>query len=255
MKKIIFTEKDVNSIIFYYVNTPSSTRDIAKQFSCANNTINKVLKENCIELNSALKISQKMIGKKFRLGAKHSEESKSKMSAARKGKKPTTLGKIYTPEERKNISDGVKKAFLANPTKRSLDARLIGLEKIKKSRDRCKTLLRRVLKITGTKKITKTYEALGYTEKELINHITPLFTEGMCWTKRESFHIDHIKPVSAFMKEGIFDPKIINALSNLQPLTPAENRRKGDSFDPKYRQQTLRALFDERGRATYKEFL
>lgn len=46
--KKIFLQSEVDSIIYDYVNTSSSTRDIAKKFSCAFNTINKVLKENNI---------------------------------------------------------------------------------------------------------------------------------------------------------------------------------------------------------------
>lgn len=163
-------------------------------------------------------------------GSKHSPESLAKMSASRKGQKPTTLGKVYTEQERKNISEGLKRAFANKPHKRVQEARAIGVEKIQKSRNKCKSLLRRILKITGNKKVTKTYEALGYTEKELIAHIEKQFKPGMSWEDRESFHIDHIKPVAAFVREGIFDPKIINALSNLQPLYPDENRKKSDKY-------------------------
>jgi hypothetical protein len=160
-------------------------------------------------------------------GSKHSAESRAKIKLNH-AKQTPTLGKVYTPDERANISAGVRKAFAEKPMARIIAARAIGVVKINKSRSRCKGLLRRVLKVTGRKKATKTYEALGYTEKELIAHIEPKFKPGMSWADRESFHIDHIKPVSAFLLEGIDDPKVINALSNLQPLYPAENRLKSD---------------------------
>ena len=164
-------------------------------------------------------------------GSKHTPESLAKLSSSLMGRKPTTLGKIYTDEQRKNISNGVKKAFAKNPTKKVQEAREIGVDKIQKARSKCKNLLRRILKITGNRKATKTYEALGYTEKEFIAHIEKQFKPGMSWSNRESFHIDHIKPVSAFLREGVFNPIIINALDNLQPLYPHENRKKSDFFD------------------------
>lgn len=143
---------------------------------------------------------------------------------------PTTLGKVYTEQERQNISNGVKKAFLLNPTQRVKSAKIIGVTKIAKARSKCKSLLRRVLQLTGRKKVTKTYATLGYTEKELLTHISAQFKEGMSWESRESFHIDHIIPVAWHIKNGITDPKIINRLANLQPLYPDENRKKSDKY-------------------------
>lgn len=226
----LFTANQIKEIIDLYENTSASTRDIAKKFDCAYNTINRVLKQNNIVMNASSKMSAKSKGNNYKKGSKLSEESCKRISNALIGRKPTTLGKIYTKQERKNISEGVKRAFANKPTKRVEEARAIGVEKIQKARNRCKLLLRRVLNVTGNKKVTKTYDALGYTEKELIAHIEKQFKPGMSWEDRESFHIDHIKPVAAFMREGIFDPKIINALSNLQPLYPDENRKKSDKY-------------------------
>lgn len=246
--KKIFTQSEINSIIFDYVNTSLSTRDIAKKFSCAYNTINKVLKENNITFNGSLKISHKMVGKKYALGRKATQETREKLSKALKGKKPTTLGKIYTEQERKNISEGVKRGLkfsqknqerlsklnivIKTVPKTEKEKQILKdyFKKVTKARDKCKALLRRVLKITGRKKVTKTYDALGYTEKELIKHIEAQFRDGMNWKDRESFHIDHITPVSWFLHRGITDPKIINALSNLRPLLPHENRAKKDDL-------------------------
>jgi len=227
---ITFTTEQTNSIIFDYVNTSSSTRDIAKKFDCGYNRINKVLKEANIAMNGKEKMSAKSKGNTYKKGAKLSKESCERISNALMGRKPTNLGKIYSEQERKNMSISLKLAFEKKPNERVRIARQIGLVKINKARNKCKSLLRRILQLTGKYKATKTYEALGYTEKELIVHIESKFKKGMNWESRESFHIDHIKPVSAFMKEGIFDPKIINALNNLQPLYPMENRQKSDYY-------------------------
>ena len=67
----------------------------------------------------------------------------------------------------------------------------------------------------------------GYTADELKLHIESLWLEGMSWDNRSDWHIDHIKSVKSFKDEGITDPKIVNALSNLQPLWAADNLKKG----------------------------
>jgi hypothetical protein len=230
-KKVIFSEQDINRIIDLYLNTSNSTRDIAKVYGCAYNTINNLLKNNNVSMQGKSKITAKSIGNTYRVGYKASEETKLKNSIAMKHRSPTTLDKVYTEQERQNISNGVKKAFLLNPTQRVKQAREVGVDKIIKARSKCKNLLRRVLKLTGNKKATKTYNALGYTEKELLAHIAAQFKEGMSWESRESFHIDHIIPITWHIKNGITDPKIINALSNLQPLYPEENRKKADKCE------------------------
>lgn len=68
---------------------------------------------------------------------------------------------------------------------------------------------------------------LGYTRQEFINHIESLWEDGMSWDNRSEWHIDHIKSIKHFKEEGISDPKIVNALSNLQPLWAGDNLKKG----------------------------
>lgn len=76
--------------------------------------------------------------------------------------------------------------------------------------------LNNTLKRLGKNKEGKTIDLLGYSALELKKHLEGLFTEGMSWENYGEWHIDHIKPVSSFNK---YTPvKIVNALSNLQPL-------------------------------------
>lgn len=74
-------------------------------------------------------------------------------------------------------------------------------------------------------------EILGYTQDEFISHIESQFKDGMSWDRRSEFHVDHIRPIKVFLDEGVTDPKIINALSNLQPLWAHENLSKGARFE------------------------
>tara|TARA_R110001632_G_C11239674_1_gene407566 strand:+ start:241 stop:825 length:585 start_codon:yes stop_codon:yes gene_type:complete len=70
----------------------------------------------------------------------------------------------------------------------------------------------------------------GYTIGHLREHLQSLFVKGMSWDNKAEWHIDHIKPVSLFIEEGITDPAIINALSNLQPLWAKDNLSKGAKY-------------------------
>lgn len=70
--------------------------------------------------------------------------------------------------------------------------------------------------------------AMGYTRPEFINHIQRQFTKDMSWQNRSCWHIDHIIPVSRFIKENQLDIKKINCLSNLRPIMARENIIKGD---------------------------
>lgn len=74
---------------------------------------------------------------------------------------------------------------------------------------------------------------LGFTKQEFYGHFDRLIEDrGWTWQQygRKGWHIDHIKPISAFVKEGITDPKEINALENLQPLWCTDNWKKNSKY-------------------------
>ena len=71
---------------------------------------------------------------------------------------------------------------------------------------------------------------LGYDKEALKDHIESLFVDGMSWENYGEWEIDHIKPVKAFWDDGIIDPKIVNALNNLQPLWKQDNRKKSSNW-------------------------
>lgn len=66
----------------------------------------------------------------------------------------------------------------------------------------------------------------GYLSGDLKSYIESLFLDGMSWDNHGEWHVDHIKPVSKFIEDGIYDPAKINALSNLQPLWARDNWAK-----------------------------
>lgn len=94
----------------------------------------------------------------------------------------------------------------------------------------CQRIIHRVIRQTTSKKDGLTIDLLGYTASDLKAHLESLFEPGMSWENRGEWHIDHIKPVVQFIREGVTDPAVINALSNLQPLWAADNLTKGSAL-------------------------
>lgn len=93
-----------------------------------------------------------------------------------------------------------------------------------------KSAIWNALKTKGTSKNGNSWSKLvGYTKKELKEHLESLFKLGMSWENRSEWHIDHIIPQKLFNYTSYSDPKFREcwALSNLQPLWAEENLNKG----------------------------
>ncbi len=91
--------------------------------------------------------------------------------------------------------------------------------------------IHRYKKQSGTKKDFSTIPSLGYSINQLVARIESTFSEGMQWGNYGEWHIDHIKPVSEFVKEGVADIDKINSLDNLQAMWAQDNWAKGNSWD------------------------
>lgn len=90
-----------------------------------------------------------------------------------------------------------------------------------------RNMLHRVIKVTKQNKNDSTFTILGYSAVEFKEHIESMWVEGMCWENHGEWHIDHIKSIKQHLTEGVDDIKIINALTNLQPLWAFDNLSKG----------------------------
>lgn len=96
-------------------------------------------------------------------------------------------------------------------------------------KDRYRSSLKNVLKGFGKEKHDKTNIILGYSSLEFKIHIESQFNDTMSWDNRDSFHIDHIVPISGFREDTPIN--IVNSLENLRPLTGIENLSKNNSID------------------------
>jgi len=87
---------------------------------------------------------------------------------------------------------------------------------------RWRALLSNTLKRLNTSKRTSTHNLLGYSAKQLKDHLDSL---GMDW---EHHQIDHKIPISWFRE--CTPPSVVNDLRNLQPTTIKENTSKGNKY-------------------------
>ena len=97
---------------------------------------------------------------------------------------------------------------------------------------KCYTLVRRTLNKFNQEKNNYKSEILGYTVKELYDRI---FIEHKEFDFNQQWELDHIFPVQTFVDFKIDDMRIINHLTNLQPLLKADNNAKADNYDVNYR--------------------
>lgn len=216
-----------------------STRDIQTNTGIGRSSVSIYLREAGVCIDGAARISKKMKCRpSARKGKTHTAATKALLSQAAAGNK-RCLGRITSQASiEKNRASNIKAHPKQTP---KLKPEFIGprkprsrwvdpLEKVARDHARAasKRMLRRVLTMARVRKILPTEALLGYSKVDLRKHLEGQFTSGMSWLNRDSFHIDHIIPVVSFFRRGIYDPSVINALANLQVLTPHENRRKSD---------------------------
>lgn len=71
-------------------------------------------------------------------------------------------------------------------------------------------------------------EPLNYTIKEFVDCMKKKVDDSV---DLKTVHVDHIFPISAFVRHNIFDLNIINHLENLRPVSKFENLSKHSRYD------------------------
>lgn len=121
-----------------------------------------------------------------------------------------------------NLKVSGERCYMYNPDREEIKLR-------KRFRKMCGQYIKRFMEATGQHKARHTHELLGYTPKQLQEHI--LNHPDYESVKNEEWHVDHIMPIQAFLDHGILDLKIINALENLRPMKGPENISKADGYN------------------------
>lgn len=141
------------------------------------------------------------------------------MSAAR-------IGKRHSPEARAKMIASAKRRgtpWLIDPDRDAVRRRSLIAQRMHSRVFRLMEAIR-----AGRLKATR----IGYTSDDLRRHIEALFRDGMTWANYGvDWEIDHVRPICHFVDCGITDPRVINALSNLQPLWCAENHEKMRKYE------------------------
>lgn len=103
-----------------------------------------------------------------------------------------------------------------------------------KIREKLKGRLKDFLKSKNKRKDKSIIDFLGCSIPDFIIYLENLFQEGMSWDNYgfKGWHIDHIKPISAFDPLNEDDLNKMSHYTNLQPLWAKDNLIKGDKYDP-----------------------
>ncbi len=83
------------------------------------------------------------------------------------------------------------------------------------------------------KSYQKTVDMLGYSWEHFKEHMESQFEDKYSWNTygKNGWSIDHILPVDWFIKNNVFDVKIVNCLKNLKPLNSKENMKKSNRIE------------------------
>lgn len=88
----------------------------------------------------------------------------------------------------------------------------------------------RAFKHASLKKNSKSFDLLGCTIYQFINHFESRFKEGMNWKNHGEWEIDHIIPLATLKGSDLESVKKLCHYTNLQPLWKEENRLKGNKI-------------------------
>lgn len=82
--------------------------------------------------------------------------------------------------------------------------------------------------LAGREKKGSAVELLGCSGDELVLYLESRFQEGMSWSNRSEWHIDHIIPLSKFDLQNPDELAKACHYTNLQPLWAIDNFKKGN---------------------------
>lgn len=176
-------------------------------------------RKQCFDCRSAQRKNRYIVNKDYenhnamvRYFANHEQEKEKRKDYYRKNKDAHKIRMLKWKQE--------------NPEKYKEFAAKSSANQRKKPYYKYREMLRSLIRRLGS----NDKNLLGYSVEEFKADFEQKFKYGMTWDNYGEWEIDHIKPVVQFYKEGVCDPKIVNALSNLQPLWKSENRKKSSKY-------------------------
>lgn len=227
MKKTEVSEEQVKEIIRLYSEELLGTPTIGAKLGLDKRVVNRTLKENGVVLGPS---GRRFIG--GRAIAQKKYESKPDVKIKR-----SEYHKIWYKEN----EDERKKYYQqwnddnrehVNKYKRDYERKRRAEDPKYRLGIRTRTAVYTCLKEANVAKYRSTFDLLGYTIEELMNHLEKQFTEGMTWQNYGEWHVDHIKPMALFEFTSTDDEEFKECwkLENLQPLWCKDNLSKGSRY-------------------------
>jgi hypothetical protein len=223
-RKIVLTEEQVIEVLRMYNDELLGSTTISKNMGIHKTIIIRTLKENGVKMGSSgrrniggREVAQKRYNSKPEVKKRkveyHKQWSKENRDKLRE------YHTKWRDENREHVNEyarNYERERRANDPKYRLTART-------------RTAVYTCLKEAKVDKYRSTFQLLGYSIEELMEHLEAQFTEGMTWNNYGEWHVDHIKPISSFQFESTKNPEFKECwkLDNLQPLWGEENLSKG----------------------------
>ena len=167
----------------------------------------------------------KPIRKKWREENKEKEQVNNKERYLKKDKERLSNYYMENKEEINNRKKEYRKTDEYKKWKKEYDLKNIYKQRY---RDSLKSVIRRL----NRDKNDYTNKLLGYSDMDFKIHIESQFIEDMSWENRNTFEVDHIIPIVAFIENTPLN--IVSSLDNLKPMNPTENIKKFISIDYNY---------------------
>jgi len=226
MRKIIFNEEQIKDMISLYVNNIWGTRQIGEKYSVSEKTINRVLKENEVKMDTP---GRRYFGGKKTSDKKYYESNKEKISEYysdwREDKKEYL--KEYQKKWREENRDKLRKI------KRDYERNRKARDPLYKLISNFRTAIYTVLKESNVEKNKHYFDILQYTPEQLITHLELQFKDTMNWDNYGEWHVDHKLPITSFDIQEMGDKEFMScwSLDNLQPMWGIENIRKSNKTE------------------------
>ena len=131
--------------------------------------------------------------------------------------------KLYAAKNRESVLEKKRNYYKNNKHKTKFRVRAAASNSIRNVMD--------AIRKNNLEKVEGKNSKVNFNINEFKAHIEGLFVDGMSWGNYGAWHIDHVKPVIAFINEGVFDVEIINSIDNLQPLWAEDNISKGGKYE------------------------
>lgn len=222
MKKIELTTEQIKEAIRLYNEELKGSSTISEIMGFHKTIIIRTLKENGIKFGPS---GRRNIGGKSVADKKYAEKNKEKLNEYHKKwskENRIILRKKHGEWRDKNREHINEKTRLWYLNRRRTDPEF---------RLKCntRTAIYTCLKEAKVDKYRSTFQLLGYSIEELMQHLEVLFTDGMTWENYGEWHVDHKLPMSSFTFTSTEDEEFKKCwcLDNLQPLWGLDNLSKG----------------------------